>query len=195
MKHCLIMFGAIGFALAQQPTGQMLAVPDGTAVHVQLKKEMSSQTIQRGDTIEFEVAEPVLIEETAVIAKGATATAKIEESKSAGHFGRRGRLAWAMESVTAVDGTRIALRFVKEPAQGGSGVKGRTKAGAAAETTVLAGAMLYYWPVAVVSLPFAAANKGKPEVIPAGERYLVFVNGDISLPAVSHPGSKPETAP
>jgi hypothetical protein len=195
VKHGLIMFGVIWLALAQQPTGRMLAVPDGTAVHVRLKKEMSSQAIHRGDTIEFEVAEPVLIDGTTVIEKGATATAKIVEGKSAGHFGRHGRLAWAMESVSAVDGTRIPLRFIKEPAQGGSGVKGRTKAGVAADTTILAGAMLYYWPIAAVSLPFAAASKGKPEVIPAGERYLVFVNGDISLPAVTCPESKPETAP
>ncbi len=179
MLH-LLSFSVLAGILSAQ---QAVMVADGTALHVRLKEELSSQKVHRGDLVEFEVAEPLLVNGATVVEKGAIATARIADGKSAGHFSRNGRLAWAMDSVPAVGGVHLPLRFIKEVPQGGAGAKTPSKAAKAAEAAALSPVLLYYSPAIVVAIPFAAAKKGKPEIIPAGERYLVFVNGEVVLPA------------
>jgi hypothetical protein len=181
----LLLTLLIGIAFAQR----QLTLADGTAVDVRLKSELSSQRVRNGDTIEFEVVAPVRANGDIVIPKGAVATAKVLGTARAGRWGRNGQLAWTMESVTASDGTKIPLRFIKEPAQGGAGARKESPAKTAAAVGAMSPLILYYSPAIAVLIPFAAAAKGRPEVIPAGERYLVFVNGDtrVSIPESPRP--------
>ena len=178
---CAALLGIALGAVAQT----VVRIPDGTALHVRLKRELSSQTIHNGDVIEFTVAETLVIDSNVVVAEGATAKALIVGAQSAGHFSRAGRLAWVMQSVAATDGSQVPLRFVKEVPKGGVGAKKPSKKKVAAEAVALSPVALYYSPVLVAMVPFAAASKGKPESIPAGERYLVFVNGDAQVTPVS----------
>jgi hypothetical protein len=174
---CLLLIASI--CAAQSP----MKIPDGTSVHVQLKQELSSQSIKNGDTIEFSVAEPVLVDGVEVIAAGAVATARIMGSQSAGHWSRDGRLAWVMESVTAVDGTSVPLRWIKELPEGGKGAKTISKAKTAGVVVAASPLILYYSPLIVASIPFVAKKKGQVDTIPAGERYLVFINGEVQIEA------------
>lgn len=176
----VVLLTCATFPAAAQTTVQ---VADGTSIHVRLKQDLSSQSARDGDVIEFTVAEPVKINGVTVIAEGAAARAVVLGSRSAGHFSRPGRLSWVMRSVTAIDGTEVPLRFVKEVPQGGAGAKKTSKKVLAAEAVALSPVALYYSPLLVAYIPFAAASKGKPEMIAAGERYLVFVNGDAEVQA------------
>ncbi len=73
-----------------------------------------------------------------------------------------------MQDVQAVDGNRVPARFTKR-AIGDS--KGGTVAVAAVATTVLLGPLGLLW----------GLKKGKPAIIPAGNVYTAFVNGDTGV--------------
>lgn len=77
---------------------------------------------------------------------------------------------WAMQDVQAVDGSRVPARFTKRTLGDSSG---STVAVAAVATTVLLGPIGLLW----------GLKKGKAAVIPAGNRYTAFVQGDTTVKA------------
>src|SRR5579885_332296 len=114
-------------------------VPDGTPIEVELKANVSSEAVEEGTIVDLTVVQPVVINGHTVIDRGAPARARIVEVKKAAHWGRAGKLTWAMQDVTAVDGQRLPARFSKEAEGGGSSGK---VAGAVVATAVV------FWPAA-----------------------------------------------
>lgn len=143
-------------------------VPDGTPVEVELVATASGQDLKVGDIVDFRVLQPVQVNGVVVVEKDAPAKARITKVKKAGHWGRAGKLDWAMQDAVGIDGSRIPLRFTKGTA-GDS--KGGTVAVGAVATTVLLGPIGLLW----------GLKKGKPAIIPAGNRYSVFVSGNIAV--------------
>jgi hypothetical protein len=159
----------------QPPQFVEVKVPDGTPVEVQLSATVSSEDVEEGSIVDFTVVQPVKVSDYVVIERGAPAKARIEQVKKARHWGRAGKIAWAMQDAVASDGTRIPLRFTKESEGGGSSGK---VAGAVIATS------LVFWPAA----PVWGLKKGKPAVMPAGKRFDVFVHGETAVKA--RPGAK-----
>ena len=145
-------------------------VPDGTEIEIQLKSNASGEELKLGDIVDFTVVRPVVIDGVTIFEKGASGRARVTTAKRAGHWGHAGKLEWAMQDVQAVDGNRVPARFTKR-AVGDS--KGGTVAVAAVATTVLLGPLGLFW----------GLEKGKPAIIPAGNRYSAFVNGDTGIKA------------
>jgi hypothetical protein len=146
----------------------MVSVPDGTEVEIQLTNNASGEELKIGSIVDFTVVRPVQINGVTVFEKEAGARARITTAKRAGHWGKAGKLEWAMQDVMAVDGNRIPARFTQR--QIGDS-KGGTVAVAAVATTVLLGPVGLLW----------GLKKGKPAIIPAGNRYSVFVSGDTKI--------------
>ena len=153
---------------APAPVEGMITVPDGTEIEIQLKTQASGEELKVGDIVDFVVVKPVQVNGVTIFEKDATARAKITTAKRAGHWGKAGKLEWAMQDVLAADGNRVPARFTKR--QVGDS-KGGTVAVAAVATTVLLGPVGLLW----------GLKKGKPAIIPAGNRYSVFVNGDTKI--------------
>jgi hypothetical protein len=86
-----------------------LKLPQGTPLDVEMAYTISSQEVRAGELISFRVVNPVLVDGVEVIAVGATATGRVVKASRGGHWGRAGRIAWTMQDVAAVDGTRIPL--------------------------------------------------------------------------------------
>ena len=143
-------------------------VPDGTEIEIQLKNNASSEELKVGDYVDFSVVRPVVVNGVTIIDKDASARARITTAKKSGHWGHAGKLEWAMQDVQSVDGNRVPTRFTQR-AIGDS--KGGTVAVAAVATTVLLGPLGLLW----------GLKKGKPAIIPAGNRYSVFVSGDTAI--------------
>ena len=153
---------------APAPVEGMITVPDGTEIEIQLKTQASGEELKVGDIVDFVVVKPVQVNGVTIFEKDATARAKITTAKRAGHWGKAGKLEWAMQDVLAADGNRVPARITKR--QDGDS-KGGTVAVAAVATTVLLGPVGLLW----------GLKKGKPAIIPAGNRYSVFVNGDTKI--------------
>lgn len=147
---------------------EIVNVPDGTEVEIQLTNNASGEELKVGDVVDFTVLKPVQLNGRTIFEKEAAARARITTAKRAGHWGKAGKLEWAMQDVLAVDGNRIPARFTQR--QIGDS-KGGTVAVAAVATTVLLGPLGLLW----------GLKKGKPSIIPAGNRYSVFVNGDVKI--------------
>ena len=163
---------AVAIPLPQEPgtqtTSSEVRVPDGTEIEIQLKNNASGEDLKVGDIVDFTVVRPVLVDGITIFEKDASARARITTAKRAGHWGRAGKLEWAMQDVQAADGTRVPARFTKRSI-GDS--KGGTVAVAAVATTVLLGPLGLLW----------GLKRGKPAIIPAGNRYSAFVSGDTKL--------------
>ena len=155
-------------SVATLPADGMINVPDGTEIEIQLKNNASGEELKIGDLVDFVVVKPVQINGVTIFEKEAGARARITTAKRAGHWGRAGKLEWAMQDILAADGNRIPARFTKRLV-GDS--RGGTVAVAAVATTVLLGPVALLW----------GLKKGKPAIIPAGNRYNVFINGDTKV--------------
>lgn len=143
-------------------------VPDGTEIEIQLRNTASSEDLKVGDIVDFTVLRPVVVNGVTIFEKDASARARITTAKRAGHWGKAGKLEWAMQDVQSVDGNRVPARFTKRTI-GDS--KGGTVAVAAVATSILVGPFALLW----------GLKKGKPVIIPAGNRYSAFVTGDTAV--------------
>ena len=150
------------------PADGVVSVPDGTEVEIQLIAVASGEQLKVGDTVDFTVVRPIQLNGVTIFEKDAVGRARITTAKRAGHWGKAGKLEWAMQDVMAADGNRIPARFTQR--QIGDS-KGGTVAVAAVATTVLLGPIGLLW----------GLKKGKPAIIPAGNRYSVFVHGDTKI--------------
>ncbi|HEU4509768.1 MAG TPA: hypothetical protein VFR78_16140 [Pyrinomonadaceae bacterium] len=150
------------------PEDGIVSVADGTEVEIQLTNNASGEELKVGDIVDFVVVKPVVVNGVTIFEKDAGARARITTAKRAGHWGKAGKLEWAMQDVLAVDGNRVPARFTQRKI-GDS--KGGTVAVAAVATTVFLGPVGLLW----------GLKKGKPAIIPAGNRYSVFVHGDTKV--------------
>jgi hypothetical protein len=95
--------------------GQRVRLPEGTPVHVRLKADLTSDQVEEGARVDFEVASPVIIQGMAVIPAGAVSWGAIQSVKQ-GKF-----IKFDIEGVRLPDLTDVKLRTVggrvKNPAQ------------------------------------------------------------------------------
>lgn len=141
-----------------------LTIPDGTPLEVECAYTVSSADVEEGSAVSFNVVHPVIVNGVTLIARGARATARVTKAKKGGSWGRAGQIAWAMQDVMAVDGSRIPLEFSKS-------TKGDSKGGTVATGVIVTGVL--FWPAA----PFWGFKKGKDAKVPAGQRFEVVVHG------------------
>lgn len=84
-------------------------VPEGTIIEVETLKETSSAKVKAGDLITFLAKRRVYVNNVLVIERGAVAKARVVKARSAKPLGRAGMLAWEMEYIVGIDGTRIPI--------------------------------------------------------------------------------------
>jgi hypothetical protein len=95
--------------------GQRVRLPDGTPVRVRLKADLTSDKVEVGTRVDFEVARPVIIQGMILIPEGAVSWGAVQSFKN-GKFIR-----FDIEGVQLPDGTNVRLRTVggkaKNPVQ------------------------------------------------------------------------------
>lgn len=84
-------------------------IPEGTTIEVETLKETSSAKVKEGDLITFLAKRRVYVNNVLVVERGAVAKARIVKARSAKPLGRAGMLAWEMEYIVGIDGTRIPI--------------------------------------------------------------------------------------
>jgi hypothetical protein len=144
-------------------------IPDGTDIRLRLVTAASSASAETGDAIRFSVMDAVKVGTVTVIEKGAIATGRISEVKKGGILGRAGSLHFSIESVPAIDGTSIKLRFSREVKGAGRMVN--------AVTAAATGATARRSPQSIGSTGARVLSKGGEVTIRAGTEYGAFTNG------------------
>ncbi|HVQ40528.1 MAG TPA: hypothetical protein VMS31_23505 [Pyrinomonadaceae bacterium] len=181
---------------SQSPVS-IVKIPAGTPIEVEVAYTVNSLDMRPGELISFRVLIPIIIDGVTAIEKDALVTARITFSKRGGHWGKAGRLAWAMEDVVARDHTRVLLdpatrsrndalwslehkdKDRKTDTQSGQGsVKGTSHKGEVTTKTIIAAAI--FPPLAPLAL-IHGFKRGENAVLPEGKRYVVVVRNDASV--------------
>ncbi|MGA2115918.1 MAG: hypothetical protein ABSH56_14345 [Bryobacteraceae bacterium] len=126
---------ACTFFLALAATAQVRTLQDGTPVRLRLSRTVSSTSAQVGETVDFEVTEPVINQNYVVIAKGAVALGHVAKVEAKRRFGRAGALELSVDSVHLTDGRTVPLRATREKGEGD--MSGARKAATVAASPVL----------------------------------------------------------
>ncbi len=87
-----------------------IILPNQTAVHLKLGRELSSATAHVGEEVNFEVARDVIVGGLVVIAKGAPAVGAVTEAEPKKRMGKTGKLNVSVASVLLANNEKIALR-------------------------------------------------------------------------------------
>jgi hypothetical protein len=106
----LSLFACAGLRL----DAQMVTLQDGTPVRLRLMKTVSSADARVGETVDFEVTEPVVSQGLVVIPKGSLALGKVTKVEKKRRFGRAGELEVSVDSVRLADGSPVPLRATRE---------------------------------------------------------------------------------
>lgn len=105
MTVVFLAFAAVPLAGAQ------VRVPDSTLVHLKLHYDLTTENVSKGDRIEFDVAENVVLNDHVVIPKGAVAWGSVIRVKGAGKKNAKDALvAFKFVGVHAIDKSEISLR-------------------------------------------------------------------------------------
>jgi hypothetical protein len=167
----------VRLARAQEPsrparsassTNKDILLRDGTAVELELRSAISSETAKKGDVVDFRVLRPVLIEGNVVIPEDAAARGYVAEALKRRSWGRPGKLEIRLKDVTCADGNRAAIRATKR-------AEGNGRTGKVTTAVVISG--VFFFPVA----PLWGFVKGTKIEVPAGTRFQAFVQGDSTV--------------
>jgi hypothetical protein len=141
---------------------------DGTPVRLRLGRTISSATERAGNTVDFEVAEEVKINNVVVIPAGAIALATVTAAEHKKHLGRAGKLELKLDSVRLADGEKAQLTATEGGKAGGHvGIM----------TTAMVASGILFFPAA----PLFLFMHGKDMTIPKDTEVTAYVNGDVPL--------------
>jgi len=99
-----------------------VALPDATPLRVLLRAPLYSRELDKdstGQTIQFEVAEDVVVDDAVLIRRGALATGHFTDVEKTKGFGRHAGIEFIFDAVTTVDGQSIPVSGASEKARGG----------------------------------------------------------------------------
>jgi hypothetical protein len=100
------------FSLAIPGFAAKVPVRDGQLVRLKLRNILTTDNVQKGDGIEFDVMEDILVNGHVVIAKGAAAHGKVLDVKGAGKpKAKDAEVVFQFTTVHAVDNQELPLRL------------------------------------------------------------------------------------
>jgi hypothetical protein len=164
--------GIFSFVLAA--AAQVLTLQDGTPVRLRLNRTVSSATAHEGETVDFEVTEPVINQNYVVVPKGSVALGRVTKVETKRRFGRAGALELSIDSVRLLDGRTIPLRATREKGEG-------DMSGARVAATIAASPVLVW-------------VKGKDVTFEKGTEATAYVGGDARIDE-SQPRTSPNLSP
>lgn len=147
--------------LVLSAAAQTLTLQDGTPVRLRLNRSVSSSTAHVGETVDFEVTEPVIVDSVAVIPKGALVLGKVTKAEKKRRFGRAGALEVSVDSIRLPDDESIPLRATHE--------KGEVNMGGARVAATIAASPVLVW------------VKGKDVSFDKGTETTAYVSQDVHI--------------
>ncbi len=158
-RSIMRLAGTLFFVLSA--AAQVRTLQDGTPVRLRLNRTVSSATTHVGETVDFEVTEPVINQNYVAIPKGAVALGRVTRVETKRRFGRAGALELSIDSVRLSDGGTIPLRATREKGEG-------DMSGARVAATIAASPVLVW-------------VKGKDVTFEKGTETTAYVSGDLRL--------------
>lgn len=141
---------------------------DATPVSLKLTETISSASAHVGDTVPFQVVDPISVCGVQIIKQGALAEGTVTKAKKKASFGRAGKLNVNIDWVRMDDGEKVMLRAVKD-VNGGS------------HTALMTGATVATAIVFFPAAPLFFFMHGKDITLPEGTKITAFTNADMPI--------------
>ena len=141
-------------------------VPENTVIELETVRAVSSSNAPVGSRISFLATRRVYINNILIIDRGAVAMARVVKSRRARGWGRAGMLAWELEYVVGVDGTRIPIQLAGK-------TSGKNRSAAVAGSALATGALIFPYssPVALIW----GLKKGDEAVLRGSKTFSALV--------------------
>ena len=122
-----------------------MQIPAGTTIEVETARAVSSANVKVGSEITFLTTKRVFVNGVLAIERGAVARARVVKVQRARGWGRPGMLAWELQYVVGIDGTRIPIQLAGKQ-------NGKSRSAAIAGGAVATGALIFPYssPVALI---------------------------------------------
>ena len=153
----------------------VVTVPKETLVRIKLLSELDSSKNKVGDPVRYRVMEDVVIKDRLVIAAGTEGVGKVREVTNAKRLGQDGRLVVDFGTLSAIDGSPVALVMEEKATEKNKSLELAAGAG-------MVGAILLSNPIGLAGAWFV---KGKDVVIPMGTEFYVEVMRDAQVSGLS----------
>ena len=153
------------------PASQV-TIPAGTVIEVETARATSSRNSVVNDQITFLVTKRVYVDRVLVVERGAIARARVVQVQKARAMGRPGMLAWEMQYVVGVDGSRIPVQL--------SGKQiGKDRWAAIVGGGVATGAIIFPYssPIALIW----GLKKGDEAVLRGSKVYSATLTGEAQI--------------
>jgi len=152
---------------AAEPTnGNEIVLSDGHAIVLRSSERLSSETAKVGDTVQFEVIKPVVVDNLVVIPLHGVATGRIVVAEKKKRRLRAGKLAITVDRVHTVIDQTAPIRATQ--AKGVAAIDYATH--------------IDPGPGAILAAPFIVFLSHGPEwIIPAATRVVAYLDGDFVL--------------
>ena len=155
-----------------------LKIRAGTPLEIEAAYSVSSLDVRPNDLISFRVIVPIKIDGVTVVERYSLVSGRVVQAKRGGHWGKAGKLSWAMQDVVAVDLTRVPLQAQREGPEAKNGVKGTSHGGQVATEMIVFGSLLF---VAAPLVLLSGFRRGENAVLPEGKRFVVYVQSDTNV--------------
>lgn len=154
----------------QQPKHALsgFGLEDSTSIRLRLTRNLSSADERKGDQVDFETLDDIVVDNVMVIPKGSIAKATITEAEPKRRMGRGGKLDVNIDSVRLKDGEHVNLRAMKATKGGG-------------HVGAMTGAMVATGIVFFPAAPLFLFMHGKDINIPKGTEVVAYTDGDTLL--------------
>jgi pantothenate kinase-related protein Tda10 len=134
---------------------------EGTIVKVKTVTELKGNELKVGDMVDFELAEPVMINDKVIVSPGAKATGSVTSAARSKALGKKGKLEFSIDYLYLPNGKSVKLR---------STVAANTK-GRGATTAA----------VAVLVSPLGLLWHGQQAKFPQGTVFTAYVDHDTII--------------
>jgi len=155
-----------------------VTIPAGTEIRLRMKKDLSSRTATKGDTIPMVVADDLFISGNILaMTKGGIVTAEVKNVRRGGRFGRTGYVNLDVRNIESMDASLLPIKIE----DAGSKFDKR-KIGMAAGASTLG-----YLVLGPIGLAGGAFIKGGEVEVPAGTELSVVTTEDRKVTGVLVP--------
>ena len=151
-------------------------IPAGTIIEMETARAVSSKDASVGSQITFLTTRRTFVNGILVIERGAVARARLVKVQRARGWGRAGMLAWELQDVVGVDGTRVPIQLAGK--QYGKN-RSAAVAGSAVGSAVATGALIFPYssPVALIW----GLKKGDEAVLRGSRVYSALVGANTQI--------------
>lgn len=146
------------------------AIPVDTLVKIKLNTAVDSKTANAGDSVNYQVAEDVVVDGVLVLPKGAEGVGTILKVSRSHNFGRDAKVEIDFAAISAVDESKVATLL-------GEKAQKETESMAIAAGATIAG-LVVLGPVGIVTGAFI---KGKEVKIPEGTEMYIQTKEETSV--------------